>query len=190
MVQNVKHQILISEKLNFDLFFLWSWFNERGCLFVDGNIGDFTFGFSASNDEELFDIRWDGDKIFNFILTDGFRIWCILFRIEVYQDTIDGAFSLHGIFVIIVLFIFDHVKGLFLSIVLVLIFSILFESHIFLFFFNTITSGLHDFESGFIDFEIFSFWISFVFLEFLFHCLSEELILLLFEIFILLTAYD
>ena len=56
MVEDVEHEIFVSEELNFDLFFLGGRFDKRGSLFVDCNGRDFALALSSSDNEELFNI--------------------------------------------------------------------------------------------------------------------------------------
>lgn len=174
MVENVEHQIFVSEEFDLNLFLLWSWFDERSSLFINGNAGDFSFAISSTDDEKLFDVWGDSDEVFYFILRDCLRIWCILFGVEVHYNTIFRGLAFHGIFIFIFLLFIDDVKGLFLSAEFDFIFCILFKSHVFMIFLNSVASGLHDFEYGFVDFEIFSFGISFVFFELLLHCIGKS----------------
>ena len=169
MLQNVEHQVFIPEKLDVDLFLLASWVDVSGGFLFNGDWWYFSFWFGSSNDEELLDFGRGWDKVFDFVLWNGDWIGWVFFRIEVHEDGIWITFALHGIFVLLVFVFLNLVKGLFFPIVLLFVFGVLFECHIFLVGVNTVASGLHDFEDGFVDLEVFALWVGFVFLEFVLH---------------------
>ena len=171
VVENVEHEVFISEEFDFDLFLFGGGLDEGGGFFVNGNRGDFALAFSAADDEKLLDIAGDCNEVLDFVFRECDRTGGILFGVEVDKNGTGRGLSIHGIFVVFFFIILNHVKSLFFPVVFELIFSILLKSHALVLLFNPIPAGLHDLEDSFVNFEIFPFGVGFVLLELFLHWL-------------------
>jgi len=170
MLKDIKHKILVSEKLNFNLFLFRSWVNVRCSLFIDQDWRDFTFWLSSSYNEEFFNIIRSSYEVLYFILSDCLRIYSIFFWVVINQDRIGFRLFLHSVFVLLFVFIvFDHVENFCLSIVFRLVLGVFFKWHCKLLFIHTVSSRLHYFKNCLWYFEVLSLSISFVLLELFFH---------------------
>ena len=83
VVEDVEHEVFVSEEFDFDLFLFGGGFNERGGFLVNGDGGDFALALSTADDEELLDITGDCNKVLDFVFRECNRTGGILFRVEV-----------------------------------------------------------------------------------------------------------
>ncbi len=142
MFKYIKHKILISKQLNFNLFLFSNRINKCSCLFINMYCWLFSFIICSTNNNKLFDICWSSNKIFYFSIWKCLWICIIFMWIKIYKYRIRWWLLSHLIFILLFI-IFNHVKYLGLSIVLMLILWILLKWHVLMVIINTISTRLH-----------------------------------------------
>ena len=171
VIEDVEHEIFVSEEFDFDLFLFGGGFDERGRFFVNGDRGDFALAFSSADNEELLDVVGDCNEGLDFIFREGDRTGGVLLGVEVDKDETGRRLAIHGIFVVVFVVIFDHGESLFFPVVFEFVFGVLLKCHVFVLLFDCVAASLHDFEDGFVYFEILPFGVGFVLLELFLHLL-------------------